>query len=135
MLVSVIYLSSVYIITHSYNNGVGKTPAMGWNTWCSVSECGTDICNEDMIIEASEAIKSNGMFDVGYNRIHISDCWDACSRQENGSLKADKERFPNGIQYVNDIIHSYGLLTGIYTSAGNKFSLNSKKNKYKILRH
>ena len=29
------------------NNGVGRTPAMGWNTWCTESFfCSTDYCTE-----------------------------------------------------------------------------------------
>eukprot|EP01084_Bolivina_argentea_P093230 167704_1 len=109
----------VYIIEcNGYNNGIGPKPALGWNTWCSGGICQTDMCNEVMIIEAAQAMVSNGMHDAGWNRIHISDCWDACTRTSDGHLQADANRFPNGIKYVNDIIHSYGLLSGIYTSAG-----------------
>ena len=87
-------------------------------TWCSGGICQTEMCNQDMIIEATQAMVSNGMYDAGWNRIHISDCWDACSRTPNGYLQADPDRFPNGIKSITDIIHGYGLLSGIYTSAG-----------------
>ena len=36
----------------AYNNGVGRKPALGWNTWCTLSDCHNgdnnyfDRCNE-----------------------------------------------------------------------------------------
>jgi alpha-galactosidase len=92
---------------------LAKTPPMGWNTWnkfhCDVSEA--------LIIQAADALVSTGMKDAGYEYIVIDDCWQI-SRDENGEIVCDKDRFPHGMKYVADYVHSKGLKFGIYSSAG-----------------
>ena len=92
---------------------LAKTPPMGWNTWnkfhCDVSEA--------LIMQAADAMISSGMKDAGYEYIVIDDCWQI-SRDENGEIVADKDRFPHGMKYVADYVHSKGLKFGIYSSAG-----------------
>ncbi|MGB8489845.1 MAG: glycoside hydrolase family 27 protein [Bacteroidales bacterium] len=94
--------------------GLAKTPPMGWNTWnrfhCDVSEA--------LIMQAADAMASSGMKDAGYEYVVIDDCWQM-SRDENGEIVPDKERFPHGMKYVADYVHSLGLKFGIYSSAGN----------------
>ena len=93
---------------------LAKTPPMGWNSWnkfhCDVSEA--------LIMQAADALVSTGMKDAGYEFIVIDDCWQV-SRDENGEIVSDKERFPHGMKYVADYVHSKGLKFGIYSSAGN----------------
>jgi len=92
---------------------LAKTPPMGWNSWnkfgCNVSE--------SLIMQMADAMVSSGMQDAGYEYIVIDDCWQV-SRDENGEIVADKERFPNGIKFLVDYIHSKGLKFGIYSCAG-----------------
>ena len=92
---------------------LAKTPPMGWNSWnkyaCNVSE--------SLIMGMADAMASSGMKDVGYEYVVIDDCWQV-SRDENGEIIADKDRFPHGIKYLADYIHSKGLKFGIYSSAG-----------------
>jgi alpha-galactosidase len=92
---------------------LAKTPPMGWNSWnkyaCDVSE--------GLIMAMADAMVSSGMKDAGYEYIVIDDCWQV-SRDENGNIVADPERFPHGIKYLADYIHSKGLKFGIYSSAG-----------------
>lgn len=89
------------------------TPPMGWNSWnkfhCDVSEA--------LIMKAADALVSSGMKDAGYEYIVIDDCWQV-SRDENGEIVCDPERFPHGMKYVADYVHSKGLKFGIYSSAG-----------------
>jgi alpha-galactosidase len=86
---------------------------MGWNSWnkfsCDVSE--------SLIMQMADAMISSGMKDAGYEYIVIDDCWQV-SRDENGEIVADKDRFPHGMKYVADYIHSKGLKFGIYSCAG-----------------
>jgi alpha-galactosidase len=94
---------------------LAKTPPMGWNSWnkfgCNVSET--------LIMGMADAMVSSGMKDVGYEFIVIDDCWQV-SRDETGEIVVDKERFPHGIKYLADYIHSKGLKFGIYSCAGTK---------------
>jgi alpha-galactosidase len=92
---------------------LAKTPPMGWNSWnkygCNVSEA--------LIMQMADAMVSSGMKDAGYEYIVIDDCWQI-SRDANGEIVEDKERFPHGMKYVADYVHSKGLKFGIYSSAG-----------------
>jgi len=92
---------------------LAKTPPMGWNSWnkfgCNVSE--------KLIIGIADEMESNGMKDAGYEYVVIDDCWQI-GRDENGEIIADKERFPHGMKFLADYIHSKGLKFGIYSCAG-----------------
>ena len=94
---------------------LAKTPPMGWNSW---NKFGCDV-SEKLIMEIADAMAASGMADVGYEYVVIDDCWQV-SRDENGEVIADKERFPHGIKYLADYIHSKGLKFGIYSCAGTK---------------
>ncbi|GAM26956.1 hypothetical protein SAMD00019534_101310, partial [Acytostelium subglobosum LB1] len=95
------------------DNGLGLTPQMGWSTWnyfaCEI--------NETIIMEIANALVSNGMKDVGYTYINIDDCWQG-ERNSTGHITPDSERFPHGMAYLADYVHSLGLKLGIYTDAG-----------------
>jgi alpha-galactosidase len=92
---------------------VATTPPMGWTSWnkyaCNVSE--------SLIMGMADAMVSSGMKDAGYEYIVIDDCWQV-SRDENGEIVVDKDRFPHGMKYVADYVHSKGLKFGIYSCAG-----------------
>lgn len=94
---------------------LAKKPPMGWNSWnkfgCNVSE--------KLIMGMADAMVSSGMQDAGYEYVVIDDCWQV-DRDENGEIVVDKERFPHGIKYLADYIHSKGLKFGIYSCAGTK---------------
>src|SRR5512140_1933409 len=94
---------------------LATTPPMGWNSWnkfaCNVSE--------SLIMGIADAMVSSGMKDAGYEYVIIDDCWQV-SRDENGEIVADKDRFQHGMKYVADYIHSKGLKFGIYSCAGSK---------------
>jgi len=92
---------------------LAKTPPMGWNSW---NKYGCDV-SEALIMQMADAMVSSGMKDAGYEYIVIDDCWQV-SRDENGEIVADKDRFPHGMKYVADYIHSKGLKFGIYSCAG-----------------
>jgi len=94
---------------------LAKTPPMGWNSW---NKFGCNI-REGLIMGMADAMVTSGMKDAGYEYIVIDDCWQV-SRDENGEIVADKERFPNGIKALADYIHSKGLKFGIYSCAGTK---------------
>ena len=97
----------------SLDNGLARTPPMGWNSWnkfgCNVSE--------QLIKEIADAMVASGMRKAGYRYINIDDCWQV-SRDSAGNIVADPLRFPGGIKALADYVHSKGLKLGIYTDAG-----------------
>jgi alpha-galactosidase len=95
------------------DNGLAKTPPMGWNSW---NKFGCDV-SEKLIKEMADALVSTGMKDAGYRYIVIDDCWQV-KRDERGRIVADADRFPSGIKALADYIHSKGLKFGIYSDAG-----------------
>src|SRR5437868_1599113 len=92
---------------------LAPTPPMGWNSWnkfaCNVSE--------QLLRQQADAMAASGMKDAGYQYIVIDDCWQK-SRDAEGNIQADPERFPSGIKALADYIHSKGLKFGLYSDAG-----------------
>ncbi len=91
-----------------------RTPPMGWNTWNTFGE---DI-SEDLIIETCDAMIEKGLRDAGYEYIVIDDCWSLKERDAEGRLQADPVKFPHGIKYLADYIHSRGMKLGMYSCCG-----------------
>jgi alpha-galactosidase len=99
---------------NALENGLARTPPMGWNSWNKYACKGI---NEGVVRETADAMASNGMKDAGYQYVIIDDCWQT-GRDAEGNIVVDKEKFPNGIKPVADYVHSKGLKFGIYTDAG-----------------
>lgn len=93
---------------------VGRTPALGWNSWNSFG-CNVD---EAMIRGMADAMVSSGMQAAGYEYINIDDCWHG-ERDADGFIQADPDAFPSGIKALADYVHAKGLKLGIYSDAGN----------------
>jgi len=98
-----------------HDNGLARTPPMGWNSWnrfgCNVSA--------ELIRGMADAMVSSGMKDAGYQYVVIDDCWQV-ARDKSGRIVADSARFPAGIKAVADYVHGKGLKFGIYTDAGRR---------------
>ena len=117
----------------AYNNGMGKRPIMGWNSWCTDSLCNLfseDPCNENMVLTTADAIVKQGLDKLGYQYIDLDDCWSAKARDTDGHLQADPEKFPRGMKYVSDYVHSKGLYFGLYTSVGTKTCKGDRPGSY-----
>ena len=94
-------------------NGLALTPPMGWNSWNKFA-CDN---NEQTVRAIADAMVASGMRDAGYQYVVIDDCWQT-SRDANGIIVADAQKFPSGIQALADYVHSRGLKFGIYSDAG-----------------
>ena len=90
------------------------TPPMGWNTWNTFAKN----IDEKLIMESADIMVESGLLDCGYNYLVIDDCWSLRERDENGKLVPDPEKFPHGMKYVADYVHSKGLKFGMYSCAG-----------------
>lgn len=115
-------LLAIFILTSGFSQKFEKlamTPPMGWNSW-NRFECEI---NEQVVRDAADAMVSSGMKDAGYEYIVIDDCWQI-SRDNQGFIQADPQKFPSGIKALADYIHSKGLKFGIYSCAGRKTCAN-----------
>lgn len=95
------------------NNGLARTPQMGWNNWNSL---GCDV-SQSLLIETSSKLVSLGLRDLGYNYVVLDDCWQD-GRGADGKIRADSKKFPNGMKWVAGEMHKQGLLYGMYSSSG-----------------
>jgi len=91
-------------------NGVARTPPMGWNTW---NTFGCNI-NETLIRQMADAMVNSGMRDLGYQYVVVDDCWFNPNRDSAGDLQGDPGRFPSGMRALGDYLHGKGLKFGIY---------------------
>ncbi|KAK3594210.1 hypothetical protein CHS0354_027326, partial [Potamilus streckersoni] len=85
------------------DNGLARTPPMGWLSWtrftCNTN-CVTDMDNcisEKLFMDMADQLVAYGYRDAGYEYVSLDDCWLAESRDKDGRLQADPLRFPNGI--------------------------------------
>lgn len=90
------------------------TPPLGWNSWNTFGE----EINEKVVMESADTLIETGLADAGYNYIVIDDCWLLRERDENGRMVPDPAKFPHGMKYVSDYVHSKGLKFGMYSCAG-----------------
>jgi len=97
------------------DNGVARTPPMGWNSW---NHFGCDV-SAQLIRETADAMAANGLRDAGYQYVVIDDCWQV-ARDARGRLVADSLRFPGGMKSLADYVHARGLKFGLYTDAGRR---------------
>lgn len=114
---SVVVLTTLCLVSvQGVDNGLGLTPAMGWNTW---NKYGCDI-NADIIKANADRIVELGLDKLGYVYVNIDDCWMLEDRDKDGRLQHDDAKFPGGMKVIGDYIHDKGLKFGIYSSAGTK---------------
>jgi len=102
------------ISARALDNGLARTPPMGWNSW---NKFACDGLNEKVVRETADTMGANGMKDGGYQYVNLDDCWQT-SRDAAGNIVADATRFPSGIKALADYIHSKGLKIGLYTDVG-----------------
>lgn len=93
---------------------VKTVPAMGWNSWNTFAEK----INEEVVMRSADIMVESGLKEAGYEYIVIDDCWSLLDRDKDGKLQADPEKFPHGMKYVADYVHSKGLKFGMYSCAG-----------------
>ncbi|CAG8738403.1 6630_t:CDS:2, partial [Funneliformis mosseae] len=84
MFITLFYV--IYFVTYGVmglNNGVGRTPPMGWNSWNKF------LCNidEKLIKDTADALIKHGLADVGYKYLNMDDCWEG-ERDDDGYIHA-----------------------------------------------
>ena len=115
VLALIAFAASTLTAQPSPSVNLALTPPLGWNSWnkfgCNVSD--------ELIRGMADAMVKSGMKEAGYQYVVIDDCWQV-SRDADGNIQPDPQRFPNGMKALADYIHSLGLKFGIYSDAGSK---------------
>ena len=93
------------------DNGLAKTPPMGWNSWNKFARR----VNDEVVRGVADAMAGNGMKDAGYVYINIDDTWQD-ERDAQGNIRSNK-KFPD-MKALADYVHGKGLKLGIYSSPG-----------------
>lgn len=94
-----------------------KTPPLGWNTWNTFGEK----INERLILESADKFVELGLKDAGYEYVVIDDCWSLRERDpKTDEIVPDPAKFPHGMKFVADYVHSKGLKFGMYSCAGTR---------------
>ena len=101
---------------------VWRARAVSWEIFrCNVDcEKEPDNCiSERLYHQQADALVSQGFLDMGYNAIHMDDCWERKvppRDPETGRLVGDPIRFPSGMKALGDYYHSKGAKYALYTA-------------------
>lgn len=98
------------------DNGLGRTPPMGWNSW---NHFGCNI-NETVVRETADLLVSTGLAAKGYKYLNLDDCWQIDRNLITREIVPDAKKFPSGMAALAEYVHSKGLLFGLYSDAGTK---------------
>ncbi|XP_042323691.1 alpha-N-acetylgalactosaminidase [Sceloporus undulatus] len=119
-----VFLLALAPLTLALENGLMRTPPMGWLAWerfrCN-TDCKSDPHNcisEKLFMDMADRLATDGWRELGYVYVNIDDCWTAKERDATGHLVPDPERFPSGIKALADYVHARGLKLGIYADIG-----------------
>jgi alpha-galactosidase len=107
-------LSGTAALAGALENGVGRTPAMGFSTWNTFGGSVSDA----LLRETADAMATNGLLAAGYEYLNLDDGWCVGRDAATGVLLPDPKLFTAGMKAVADYVHSRGLKFGIYTARG-----------------
>jgi alpha-galactosidase len=93
------------------DNGLVRTPPMGWNSWNHYH----DQFDDKTVRATADALVASGMAAAGYKYVIVDEGWSS-SRDKNGNIVGNA-RFPD-MKALAEYVHSKGLKIGIYSSPG-----------------
>ena len=107
------------------DNGLERTPILGWSSWSFLREHPTAAKVEAQ----ARALQQTGLQKMGYDYVNLDDFWYQCPGPQGpnvdryGRWVTDTSRFPadgdrNGMKVVADYMHSLGMKFGIYVTPG-----------------
>lgn len=124
-LIALSFLAFIVSITPvnvmALNDGLCRTPPMGWNSWnwfgCNGEKKGAQRpqISDSLTRAMADAMVSSGMKDAGYEYVNLDDCWGEASRDSRGGLVPRRDQFPQGMKATADYVHSKGLKIGVYS--------------------
>ena len=93
------------------DNGLVRTPPMGWNSWNRFH----DHFDDATVRQMADALVASGMDKAGYRYIIVDEGWSSY-RDAKGNIIGNA-RFPD-MKALAAYVHSKGLKIGIYSSPG-----------------
>jgi alpha-galactosidase len=93
------------------DNGLARTPPMGWNSYYTFGGRIDDVTVRSM----ADVMVASGMRDAGYTYVNLDVSWQG-PRDAQGNITGNL-KFPN-MKGLADYIHSKGLKIGLYSSPG-----------------
>ncbi|TDL27972.1 glycoside hydrolase family 27 protein [Rickenella mellea] len=100
--------------TYALNNGLARTPPMGWNPYNFYSTDATEAVYND----TAKAIVNLGLEKLGYNIILLEAGWQGTARDASGNFTWNTAKYPSGIPALGTLLHSLGLKLGVYSDGG-----------------
>ena len=98
-------------------NGLARTPVLGWNPWNCYANKDEGV-TEEIVLAAAHAM-SEKLALAGYNYINLDCGWSTKHRDPStGNLQVNVTRFPHGMKWLGDQIHKLGLRFGMYGALG-----------------
>ncbi|KAJ7069414.1 glycoside hydrolase family 27 protein [Mycena amicta] len=107
-------LLSLVSVANALSNGVGVTPAMGWNPYNAFS-C---VTTEAQYHTQAQTLVSSGLAALGYKYINLDCGWQGKNRTSAGIFTWDTTILPAGVPALATFIHNLGLKFGVYSDGG-----------------
>lgn len=101
-------------LTEALNNGLARTPPMGWNPY-NAFLCDT---TEQQYHSAAQNLISLGLSQLGYQYVNLDCGWQGKSRNSSGGFTWDTTILPSGVPALSSFIHGLGLKFGVYSDGG-----------------
>jgi alpha-galactosidase len=112
--VALFSVSSLLPGVSSLNNGVARTPQMGWNPY-NAFNCGT---TDSIYKQQAQALVNTGLAKLGYNYLNLDCGWQGTARNSSGGFTTNSKTIPGGIPALSSFVHGLGLKFGLYSDAG-----------------
>lgn len=107
-------IASLAYVALAENDGFGRTPVMGFNTYNAAS-C---TINSTWVNQTMLAFSSLGFQKLGYEYFQLDCGWQGSQRQSNGSITYDSSAFPTGIKPLSAQAIDLGFKWSMYTDEG-----------------
>jgi alpha-galactosidase len=104
----------LFTVSNALDNGVGRTPPMGWSSWQMFNR----FVNETDIAESILALSS--LKEFGYEYANFDGAWMSPERDPASNHQvANPATVPHGIKALADLAHANGIKFGLYSAVGN----------------
>jgi alpha-galactosidase len=110
--VAAVAASMLLSLAAALDNGVGRRPTLGWNSW-NIFACSV---NETLMRDTMDAFVTLGLRDAGYVYVGVDDCWAKSRDPTTSVIQSDPQTFPSGMAALADYAHARGLKFGLYSS-------------------